>query len=389
MPKNAAIIVAAGRGSRTNGEVPKQYLPLGGISILRRTAQAFTGHPGIDAVAAVINFDDRDLYEKATVGLDLCPPVAGGERRQDSVRLGLESLAATPPDKVLVHDAARPFVDADTITTVLAALDETAGAIAAVPVTDTMKRGSDGHIENTLDRSSLWRAQTPQGFRFAEILEAHRAAAGGPELTDDAAVAEQSGLDVALVPGSENNLKITTQEDLHRAERILMTGSTAANTGLRVGSGFDVHRFAEGDHVTICGVTIHHNKGLAGHSDADVGMHALTDAILGALGEGDIGQHFPPSDAKWKDADSEIFLAHAARLVKERQGHINHVDITLICEAPKLTPHRKAMIACIRDILGLSDDRISIKATTTERLGFTGRGEGIAAQATATIALPC
>lgn len=385
MSRNAVIIVAAGRGSRMGGDLPKQYLTLGGVPVLRRTAQAFTEHPGIASVTAVIDPEARDIYDEATAGLDLLPPVAGGERRQDSVRMGLESLAGTPPDKVLIHDAARPFVDADTITAVLSALDQGPGAIAAVPVTDTLKRGSDGHIESTLDRSGLWRAQTPQGFRFTEILDAHRAAAGGQELTDDAAVAEQAGLDVALAPGSENNFKITTQEDLQRAESILMTGSTGAD--VRVGSGFDVHRFTEGDHVIICGVTIPHDQGLAGHSDADVGMHALTDAILGALGEGDIGQHFPPSDAKWKGADSEIFLSHAAKLVKERQGHINHVDITLICETPKLTPHHAAMTARMGEILGLAGDRISIKATTTERLGFTGRGEGIAAQATATIAL--
>ncbi len=386
MSRNTVIIVAAGQGSRMGGDLPKQYLSLGGVPVIHRTAQAFTEHPDIASVTAVIRLDARNLYDEAIAGLDLLPPVAGGERRQDSVRMGLESLAGSPPDKVLIHDAARPFIDADTITAVLAALDQGPGAIAAVPVTDTLKRGSHGHIESTLDRSGLWRAQTPQGFRFAEILDAHRTAASGPELTDDAAVAEQAGLGVALALGSENNFKITTQEDLQRAERILMTANAGAD--LRVGSGFDVHRFTVGDHVTICGVAISHSQGLAGHSDADVGMHALTDAILGALGEGDIGQHFPPSDDKWKGADSEIFLTHAAKLVKQRQGHINHVDITLICESPKLTPHRAAMITRMGEILGLSGDRISIKATTTERLGFTGRGEGIAAQATATIALP-
>ncbi len=330
MSRNTVIIVAAGQGSRMGGDLPKQYLSLGGVPVIHRTAQAFTEHPDIASVTAVIRPDARNLYDEAIAGLDLLPPVAGGERRQDSVRMGLESLAGSPPDKVLIHDAARPFIDADTITAVLAALDQGPGAIAAVPVTDTLKRGSHGHIESTLDRSGLWRAQTPQGFRFAEILDAHRTAASGPELTDDAAVAEQAGLGVALALGSENNFKITTQEDLQRAERILMTANAGAD--LRVGSGFDVHRFTVGDHVTICGVAISHSQGLAGHSDADVGMHALTDAILGALGEGDIGQHFPPSDDKWKGADSEIFLTHAAKLVKQRQGHINHVDITLICE---------------------------------------------------------
>ncbi|MDP7190571.1 MAG: bifunctional 2-C-methyl-D-erythritol 4-phosphate cytidylyltransferase/2-C-methyl-D-erythritol 2,4-cyclodiphosphate synthase [Alphaproteobacteria bacterium] len=388
MSRNAAIIVAAGCGSRIGSDMPKQYLPLGGIPVLRRATLAFTEHPGIASVTWVINFDDRDLYEESAGGLDLLPPVQGGVRRQDSVRLGLESLVELVPDKVLIHDAARPLVDADTITAVITALDKATGAIAAVPVTDTLKRASDGYIENTLNRGGLWRAQTPQGFGFAEILEAHRAVANSSELTDDAAVAEQAGLDVVLALGSENNLKITTQEDFHRAEKILMTDSTTTTAGLRVGSGFDVHRFTDGDHITICGVAIPHDRGLAGHSDADVGMHALTDAILGALGESDIGQHFPPSDARWKDANSEIFLSHAARLVAERRGRINYVDITLICEAPKLAPHRTSMITRMGDILGLPSDRISIKATTTERLGFTGRGEGIAAQATATISLP-
>jgi len=382
----AAIIVAAGRGHRMESDIPKQYLTLGGEPILRLTARALLAHPDISSVTAVINFDDKALYEAAVDGLDLEPPVEGGERRQDSVRNGLESLAAQPPGKVLIHDGARPFLDAATIDHVLEALDEMPGAIAAMPVNDTLKRGQEGCITKTVDRTSLWRAQTPQGFRYAEILAAHRACAEGGELTDDAAVAEQAGLPVALVMGSEDNFKITSTGDLARGERIMM--EITGNREIRVGSGFDVHRFEAGDEVMLCGVKIPHSAKLAGHSDADVALHALTDAILGALGAGDIGHHFPPDDAKWKGASSDIFLSHAGELVSGHGGQILGLDLTVICEAPKIGPHRAAMIARIAEILEIEPARISVKATTTEGLGFTGRKEGIAAQATATLALP-
>ena len=392
MPGNVALVVAAGRGHRIGGETPKQYLPVGGEPILRYSLRAFAGHGRIDAVAAVINADDRALYDGAAAGLALLPPISGGATRRESVLRGLKALEPRAPDRVLIHDAARPFVDAATIDRVLAALEDAPGAIAAVPVADTLKRerGGKGEAERriaaTVPRAGLWRAQTPQGFDFAAILDAHRSLAGAgnqAEFTDDAAVAELAGLAVALVAGSEDNLKVTTADDLRRAERL----AGAAGAEIRTGTGFDVHRFAAGDHVWLCGVWVPFDQGLAGHSDADVGLHALTDALLGAIGEGDIGIHFPPSDPKWRDASSQTFLRHAGDLVAARAGAIVNLDVTLICERPKIGPHRNAMTARIAEILGLERDRVSVKATTTERLGFTGRGEGIAAQAVATVRL--
>jgi 2-C-methyl-D-erythritol 4-phosphate cytidylyltransferase / 2-C-methyl-D-erythritol 2,4-cyclodiphosphate synthase len=378
-----ALVVAAGRGTRLGGPLPKQYLPLAGQPVLRYSLEALGRHPGIDAVRVVFNPDDAAPYDAATRGLDLLPPVAGGAARQDSVRLGLESLAAAAPQRVLIHDGARPFLDHGTIDRVLAALDEAPGAIPALPVKDTVKRGAEGRIIDTVDRAQLWRAQTPQGFRYAEILAAHRAAAGN-ELSDDAAVAERAGLTVRLVAGSEANFKVTTPEDLQQAERWL----AARHGDIRTGQGFDVHAFGPGDRVWLCGVEIGHEHGLVGHSDADVGLHALTDAILGALGAGDIGMHFPPSDPQWRGAPSHRFLAHAASLVAAAGGSIGHVDVTLICERPKVGPHRAAMVARIAEILAIDPRRVSVKATTTEGLGFTGRREGIAAQAVATLRLP-
>ena len=378
-----ALVVAAGRGTRLGAPLPKQYLPLAGKPVLRYSLETLTSHPGIEAVRVVFNPDDAASYEAAARGLDLLPPVAGGAARQDSVRLGLESLAAAPPARVLIHDAARPLLDRATIDRVLAALDEAPGAIPALPVKDTVKRGVSGRVAETLDRSALWRAQTPQGFDYAAILAAHRAAQGS-ELSDDAAVAERAGLAVRLVAGSEANFKVTTAEDLEQAERLLL----ARQGDIRTGQGFDVHAFGPGDHVWICGVKVAHERSLVGHSDADVGLHALTDAILGALGAGDIGQHFPPGDPKWRGAPSHLFLSHAGALVASAGGRIAHLDVTLICERPKIGPHRDAMVARIAEILRLERGRVSVKATTTEGLGFTGRGEGIAAQAVATLRLP-
>ncbi|OYD85161.1 bifunctional 2-C-methyl-D-erythritol 4-phosphate cytidylyltransferase/2-C-methyl-D-erythritol 2,4-cyclodiphosphate synthase (plasmid) [Azospirillum brasilense] len=382
-----ALIVAAGTGQRFGAERPKQYLDLAGQPVLRRTVEAFLRHPKVSAVRVVINPAFRDLYDAAVAGLDLPEPVAGGASRQDSVRNGLEALAESAPDLVLIHDAARPLIDSDTIDAVIAVLAAHPAALAAVPVADTLKRGNGGPdgglVAGTVDRSGLWRAQTPQGFRFPDILAAHRDAAG-LELTDDAAVAERAGLPVALVPAREENFKVTTPDDLTRATRAL----DSALSDIRTGSGFDVHRFAEGDHVTLCGVRVPHTHRLDGHSDADVGLHALTDAILGALCAGDIGSHFPPSDPQWRGADSALFLQHAVEMVTARGGRIAHVDVTIICERPKVGPHREAMTARVAEILGMPVDRVSVKATTTERLGFTGRGEGIAAQAVATVRLP-
>jgi 2-C-methyl-D-erythritol 4-phosphate cytidylyltransferase / 2-C-methyl-D-erythritol 2,4-cyclodiphosphate synthase len=380
----AVLIVAAGRGTRVGASLPKQYLPIAGAPLLRRTVETFVRHPRIDYVRVAIHPDDRDLYNSATSGLDILDPVPGGVSRQDSVRLGLESLVAEAPDRVLIHDGARPFPDPELVNRVIDGLDEAPGALAALPVSDTLKRATtDNCAGETVDRSGLWRAQTPQGFHFPAILAAHQELAGH-ELTDDAAVAEQAGLQVKLVAGSEDNFKVTEPEDIQRAERML--AATLDET--RVGNGFDVHRFEPGDHVTLCGVAIPHDQGLAGHSDADVAMHALTDAIMGAIGAGDIGNHFPPSDPQWKGAPSRIFLEKAGSLVSERGARISNLDITVICEAPKVGPHRETMVAQIADILKLETGRVSVKATTTERLGFTGRGEGIAAQATATIRFP-
>lgn len=378
MPRHAAVIVAAGTGERFGGSLPKQYRPLAGSTVLRRSVEAFRGSGRFDDVVVVIRDEHRDLYEAATAGLDLPGPVTGGATRQDSVRAALEWLAPRAPELVLVHDAARPLVDRETIERVLDALASAEAAIAAVPVVDTIKRAEGGIAAGTVDRSGLWQAQTPQGFRFPPLLAAHRAAAG-EALTDDAAVAERQGIAVRLVEGHVDNFKITTEADLTRAERLL--GGVA---DIRTGTGFDVHRLIPGDAVILCGIRIPHAAKLEGHSDADVGLHALTDALLGAIGAGDIGQHFPPSDERWRGADSAAFLAHAAELVRAR-GSILNVDVTLLCERPKIGPHRAAMVARIAEILRLEPERVSVKATTTERLGFTGREEGIAAQAAASV----
>ena len=383
MTSCVALVVAAGRGTRLGAPLPKQYLPLAGKPLLRYSLETLARHPAIEHVRVVFNPDDAAHYDAASRGLDLLSPVAGGAARQDSVRLGLESLDGLAPERVLIHDGARPFLDTGTIDRVLTALDEAPGAIPALPLRDTVKRGADGVVTDTVDRASLWRAQTPQGFHYRPILAAHRAAAGN-DLSDDAAVAERAGLAVRLVAGREENFKVTTGDDLLEAERLL-----AARQGdIRTGQGFDVHAFGPGDHVWLCGVKLPHGQGLIGHSDADVGLHAVTDAVLGALGAGDIGVHFPPGDAKWRGAPSHLFLRHAADLVAAAGGRIAHVDVTLICEQPKIGPHRDAMVARMAEILGVDPRRVSVKATTTEKLGFTGRGEGIAGQAVATLRLP-
>jgi len=382
MVKTVALVVAAGRGRRFGGDLPKQYARLRMHTVLRHTVLRLTEHPGVDAVGCVIHPDDRELYDDALEGLELLEPVNGGETRQDSVRLGLLGLSHLRPNKVLIHDAARPFVSTQLVQDVIDALDEHPGALPSVPVADTLKRGQDGLIAGTVSREGLYRAQTPQGFRFDEIVKAHETFAG-QELTDDTQLFERAGLKIALTPGAEDNFKITTQEDLMRAERLL-----AAQYETRTAQGFDAHRLGDGAFVTLCGVEIAHTQGLVGHSDADVALHALTDALLGAIGAGDIGQHFPPSDSQWKGVSSDRFAHHAAKLVHDRGGEIVNVDITLICEAPKIGPHRTAMVARVAEILGLNEDRVSVKATTTEGLGFTGRGEGIAAQAQASVRLP-
>lgn len=374
----AALIVAAGRGQRFGGSGPKQYAPLKGEPLLRRTLKAFRAHPGIGVIAVAIHPDDQALFQAAAAGLPRITPVSGGATRQESVRLGLEALAAETPDLVLIHDGARPLVGARLIDRVIGGLASADGVLPAVPVIDTLKRVEGAVIVTTVARENLVRAQTPQGFRFSAILAAHRSHAG-EALTDDASVMERAGHTVITVPGDEANIKVTTMDDLARVTAMLCES--------RTGSGFDVHRFAAGDAVMLCGVRVPHSHGLAGHSDADVALHAATDAILGAIGAGDIGLHFPPSDPQWRGAASHRFLRHAHELLTARGGTLVHLDVTIICERPKVGPHRDAMITEMAKILGVGRDRISVKATTTEGLGFTGRQEGIAAQALATVRL--
>lgn len=378
-----ALVVAAGRGTRMAGPLAKQYRDLDGQPVLRHALELFSKHPKIAGVRVVTAPGDDEQYARAAQGLDLLDPVLGGATRQRSVQNGLESLAEMAPQRVLIHDGARPFATAELVDRLIGALDDAAGAIAGVPVVDTLWRADEGRAQSLVPRDNLWRAQTPQAFRFADILAAHRAASG-QELTDDAAVLRAAGGQVKLVEASEANFKITTETDLARAQaqRFL------ARADIRVGTGFDVHRLGPGDGVWLCGVKIPFDQALVGHSDADVAIHALVDAILGALGAGDIGSHFPPSDMRWKGAASAKFLRHAADLVAARGGEIRHADLTVICERPKVGPHRETLRARLADILGVPANRVSVKATTTEGLGYTGRGEGIAAQAVATLALP-
>lgn len=375
-----ALIVAAGRGRRLGGPLPKQYRDLAGQPVLRHTVAAFLAHPNVTGVRVVIHPDDRPLYDAAVAELGILAPVSGGASRQESVRLGLKSLRTLSPAIVLIHDAARPFVESALIGRVIEALSHAPGALPALAVVDTLKRGADGRVTTTVPRDGLFRAQTPQGFRFSDILAAHQKAVGR-DLTDDAAVAEAAGLSIALVDGAEGNLKLTTEDDLMIAETRLSPPET------RVGQGFDVHAFTEGSAVTLCGITLPHTAALKGHSDADVALHALTDALLGTVGAGDIGSHFPPSDETWRDAPSDMFVRRAAELVAAAGGRILNVDVTIICEAPKVGSYRDAMRDAVAAMLALDRTRVSIKATTTEGLGFTGRGEGIAAQAVATVRL--
>lgn len=387
----AAIVVAAGRGERASASgdtEPKQYRLLGGMPVLSRTIAALLDVEAINCVLPVIHSEHEDLYQALALEHPrLLPPVIGGANRQASVLAGLQTLAALGPDLVLIQDAARPLIDRPLVEAVVAALTSHEAALPVVPVTDTIKRSVDGRtVAATEDRHTLYAAQTPQGFRFPQILEAHIKAAGlAREFTDDAAIAEWAGMTVALTQGSTRNIKLTLPEDFARAER-LIRGNGQMET--RIGNGFDVHPFEEGDAVWIGGVRIRHTRKLKGHSDADVALHALTDAIYGALGEGDIGTHFPPSDPQWKGAASSIFLQHAAGLVGERGGRIVNLDVTIVCETPRISPHVAAMQLAIAGICGISASRIAIKATTSERLGFTGREEGVVAMATASIELP-
>lgn len=374
----AALLVAAGSGSRFGGSLPKQFLPLLGRPVIRHAAEALAPY-----ALLLQPVGPAEPIEAALAGLSHLPPVPGGATRQASVLAGLQALAAHAPSIVLVHDAARPVIPSGTIPALLSALEQAPGAVPALPVTDTLKRaGPAGLIEATVPRAGLFRAQTPQAFHFEILLHLHRTAAAAAA-TDDAALLEQAGLAVALVPGSEENIKLTLPADFSRISRALSVALLP-----RTGSGFDVHAFASGRKLILCGIEITHDHGLAGHSDADVGIHALCDAIYGALAEGDIGRHFPPSEAAWKDADSAQFLRHAAGRIGARGGILANADVTLICERPKIAPYAPAMVSRLAGLLGVGGDRVSVKATTTERLGFTGRAEGIAAQAIATVLLP-
>jgi 2-C-methyl-D-erythritol 4-phosphate cytidylyltransferase / 2-C-methyl-D-erythritol 2,4-cyclodiphosphate synthase len=386
-PTVAAVIVAGGRGLRAGPGGPKQYRDIAGRTVIARALEPFASHRDVTCVQPVCHAADGAAFAAAAGGIAHLPPVPGGASRQASVRAGLEALAAQAPDIVMIHDAARPFVSQALISRAIAAVKQTGAAIPAIAVADTIKQvNATGNIVGTPVRAELRIAQTPQVFRFDKILDAHRRAAheGLSEFTDDAALAEWAGMTVATFEGDALNIKLTTPEDFAREEARL----SAALSDIRTGTGYDVHALGDGDHVMICGVRVPFTRGFIAHSDGDVGLHALVDALLGALADGDIGSHFPPSDPKWKGASSDRFLEDAVRRVRDRGGRIANLEVTLICERPKIGPHRDAMRARIAEIAGIAVSRVAVKATTSERLGFTGREEGIAATASATIRLP-
>jgi 2-C-methyl-D-erythritol 4-phosphate cytidylyltransferase/2-C-methyl-D-erythritol 2,4-cyclodiphosphate synthase len=383
----AAVVVAAGRGLRAGGDRPKQYRQILGEPVIRPSLAALATHGDISLVQPVVHPDDAALYQTAIAGLDLLAAVPGGATRQASVRAGLEALAPRRPELVLVHDAARPFASAALITRAIAAARASGAAVPVLPVADTVKTvDAAGTVTGTVDRAHLRIVQTPQAFGFAALLAAHRRAqaAGRDDFTDDAALAEWAGLKVTTFEGEAGNVKLTTTDDFMRAEAAKLAGLSDVRTGF----GFDVHQFGDGDHVMLGGVRIAHSRGLSGHSDADIVLHALVDAILGALADGDIGVHFPPSDPQWRGASSDRFLAFAVERLRTRGGRIAHLDITVVCEAPRIGPHRDAIRVRIAEIAGVPVERVGVKATTSEKMGFTGRGEGMAAFANATVRLP-
>jgi len=382
----AAVVVAAGRGVRAGGNMPKQYRPIRGAPVIRHALSVFVDHPEIEFVQPVIHRDDAATFAEATAGLKLRAAVFGGTTRQISVRSGLEAIEKAQPRLVLVHDAARPFASPALISRAIAA-GAGGAAIPGLALTDTIKEiGADGHVVDTLDRGRLRAVQTPQAFVYDQLLAAHRRAfiAGRDDFTDDAALAEWAGIAVTVFAGEAGNMKLTTEEDFAR----VIAADWAALADVRTATGYDVHAFVDGDHVWLGGVRIPHSRALSGHSDADVALHALVDAILGALAEGDIGAHFPPTDLQWRGAPSDKFLAFAVERVRQRGGRIAHLDLTIVCEEPHIGPHRDAMRARVAEIAGIGIDRVAVKATTNEKLGFIGRCEGIAAMATATIRLP-
>jgi 2-C-methyl-D-erythritol 4-phosphate cytidylyltransferase/2-C-methyl-D-erythritol 2,4-cyclodiphosphate synthase len=385
--KVAAVVVAAGRGLRAGGDLPKQYRSILGEPVIRPSIAALARHAAVSLVQPVIHSDDAELYARATHGLDVLPPVHGGASRQASVCAGLEALEPHRPDLVLVHDAARPFASAALVARAITAAQASGAAVPVVAVADTVKTvDAAGHVTGTIDRAHLRLVQTPQAFGFVALLDAHRRAkaAGRDDFTDDAALAEWAGLTVTTFEGEAGNVKLTSNDDFARAE----AAKLAALSDVRTGFGFDVHQFGDGDHVMLGGVRIAHPRGLSGHSDADVVLHALVDAILGALADGDIGVHFPPTDPQWRGASSDRFLAFAIERLRARGGRIAHLDVTVVCEAPRVGPHRDAIRARIAEIAGVPVERVGVKATTSEKMGFTGRGEGMAAFANATVRLP-
>ena len=386
----AAVIVAGGSGLRAGGEKPKQYQLIGGRPVIWWTCRAFLGHPAVDHVQAVIGEGHETMFAEAVRGLALPLPVIGGSTRQESCRIGVQAVERHRPDKVLIHDAARPFVSASLIDEVIAWLDRFPAVVPGMPVAETLKFAPGGLVSRTVDRASIWTAQTPQGFAYDKILAAHDKAETERTqgLTDDASVAEHAGIAISMIPGRQENRKLTTAEDIEIANRD-MTARTLQNLpDIRVGQGIDIHPFEDGDAVTLCGVAIPYAQRLKGHSDADAAMHALTDAILGTIGEGDIGTHFPPSDPQWKGAASRVFLEKAMELLAAKGGRIANADITILAEAPKIAPHVAAMKAFLAPLLNVEPSRVAIKATTMEKLGAIGRKEGIMACATVTVRLP-
>lgn len=385
IPPYHVIVVAAGSGTRLSTNTPKQYIEIGGKTILRHTLENILAWPSLNSAQVVINPDHRELYKKATDGLSLKPYAMGGATRKDSVYNALKSRSdIEDDDMILIHDAARPFVAWHDVRTLLHSLLKTRAATLATPCQDTLRRAADNYVAHEIvDRDKLYQLQTPQGFRFCDLRKAHEQQSR--DVTDDTALVTALGIDVKLVTGSRNNFKITTTDDLAMAQTLLEQYET------RTGMGFDVHAFSiqKEKPLIISGIKIDFDKSLEGHSDADVALHAITDAVLGAIGAGDIGQHFPPSDPQFKDQDSAIFLKAAHDMVLQKHGTIQNIDLTIICEAPKIGPYREAMRTRIAEILDIAESRINIKATTTEKLGFTGRKEGIAAQAVASVKLPC
>jgi len=383
--KTVVIIVAAGRGSRAGNGPAKQYRSIAGVPLLRRTLNTVSELLPTALIQVVIGPDDIDLYNQATVGIELLPPVTGGASRQESVYNGLKAAAELEPTNVLVHDAARPFISANIIAALMdsLAVNSVQAVVPVVPIVDTLNRVSEGAVTERVDRQGLYSVQTPQGFKFSALLEAHRSAKGS-ELTDDGAVMEAAGHKVHVCTGDGGNFKITHEEDFMKAETCIMNGLG----DIRTGTGYDVHRFEAGDHLWLCGVQLPFTKTLKGHSDADVALHAVTDAILSAVAEGDIGTHFPPNDEKWRGASSDIFVRRAAEIIREKSGVVANIAVCIVCEEPKVGPHRALMTERLASLLDIDPKRVSVQATTTEKLGFTGRKEGIAAQATATIRLP-